>query len=172
MYVIIIFSFLIGPFGAITSTDVYQFFAYISVTQLGWLLIGLIVYQEKNAVTLYYFYYFLISSILVLIITNDFNPKLETNTLINFVNKKREIRTDLLLILVLMTLTGLPPTAGFLPKFYILLVAYLEGYWILAILAIFSSIFSGYYYIRISYLLFIKLKESNMKNIIYRIDFD
>jgi NADH-quinone oxidoreductase subunit N len=118
--VIVFFSFLIGPFGAITATDLYQFFAYISVTQLAWLLLGLIVYQEKNAVMLYYFYYFLLSSIFVLIITKDTMSTQSNNYLINFINKNREVKIDILLICVFLTLTGLPPTAGFLPKFYIL----------------------------------------------------
>lgn len=121
---IVFFSFLIGPFGAITATDLYQFFAYISVTQLAWLLLGLIVYQEKNAVMLYYFYYFLLSSIFVLIITKDTMSTQSNNYLINFINKNREVKIDILLICVFLTLTGLPPTAGFLPKFYILCEAF------------------------------------------------
>jgi NADH:ubiquinone oxidoreductase subunit 2 (subunit N) len=35
LYIIIIFSFIIGPLGALSAFDIYSFFAYISVTQLG-----------------------------------------------------------------------------------------------------------------------------------------
>lgn len=72
---------------------------------------------------------------------------------------------------VFLTLTGLPPTAGFIPKLYILLVTFLEGFWVLAVFAIISSIFSGYYYIRIAYLLFIKFKDISRKDFDNKVEF-
>lgn len=159
IYAIIIFSFILGPLGAISSTDVYNFFAYISVTQLGWLLLGLISNQNISTVLLYYYYYFIVSSGFVYTITYNMSENLMTHTMVKFINHQRNPLVDVLLIFLLITLSGLPPAASFVPKLFILLNTYIDGYWLLVIIGIISSIFSGYYYMRLSYLLVLKLKR-------------
>lgn len=157
LYVLILFSFIIGPFGAISASNLYSFFAYISVTQLGWLLLGLLNNQSVISINIYYLYYFLISAILVYIFTDN---KLRLNgSISNFIVDSRNIHWDWLLFLILLTLTGLPPSIAFIPKFFILLTSYTSGFWSIVFIALISSIFSGYYYIRFAYLIMQKLKE-------------
>lgn len=167
LYIIIIFSFIIGPIGAISAMDLYSFFAYISVTQLGWLLLGLITNQNINAVLLYYYYYFLISTVLVYIFTNDNEIDMSQYSITNFIYGKRNKYWNYLLIITLITLSGLPPAAAFIPKLYILISAFSEGFWWLVIFGIISSIFSGYYYMKLCYLLIIQLKNDENKANVY-----
>jgi NADH-quinone oxidoreductase subunit N len=167
LYIIIIFSFIIGPIGAISAMDLYSFFAYISVTQLGWLLLGLITNQNINAVLLYYYYYFLISTILVYIFTNDNEIDMSQYSITNFIYGKRNKYWNYLLIITLITLSGLPPAAAFIPKLYVLISAFSEGFWWLVIFGIISSIFSGYYYMKLCYLLIIQLKNNGNKPNVY-----
>jgi NADH:ubiquinone oxidoreductase subunit 2 (subunit N) len=53
------------------------------------------------------------------------------------------------LSLVLMSLAGIPPLAGFFTKYIVLVTAIENNYLILAIIAILGSVISGYYYLRI-----------------------
>lgn len=167
LYIIIIFSFIIGPIGAISAMDLYSFFAYISVTQLGWLLLGLITNQNLNAVLLYYYYYFLISTVLVYIFINDNEIDMSQYSITNFIYGKRHKYWNYLLIVTLITLSGLPPAAAFIPKLYVLISAFSEGFWWLVIFGIISSIFSGYYYMKLCYLLIIQLKNNRDKVNVY-----
>lgn len=51
--------------------------------------------------------------------------------------------------LCLLTLAGIPPTAGFFAKFYIFKVAFQAGYYGLVIVGLLTAILSAYYYLRI-----------------------
>jgi NADH-quinone oxidoreductase subunit N len=59
-----------------------------------------------------------------------------------------------ILTLCLLTLIGLPPTAGFLAKFYVLKLAFQAGYYPLVIVGLLTAILAGYYYLRIIALMF------------------
>lgn len=52
------------------------------------------------------------------------------------------------LTLCLLTLAGIPPTAGFFAKFYVFMVAYQSGDYGLIIVGLLTSIFSAFYYLR------------------------
>jgi len=59
-----------------------------------------------------------------------------------------------LLALCLLTLAGIPPTAGFFAKFFIFKVAIESGYYVLAIVGLLTAILSAYYYLRIISVMF------------------
>jgi NADH-quinone oxidoreductase subunit N len=63
-------------------------------------------------------------------------------------------------ILVLFSLAGIPPLAGFFGKFYILLYAFKLKYWFLVSFSILISIFSAYYYLRILKVTFFEKSHS------------
>lgn len=54
-----------------------------------------------------------------------------------------------LFTLCLLTLAGIPPTAGFFAKFYIFQVAFQAGYHALVVVALLTTVLSAYYYVRI-----------------------
>ena len=54
------------------------------------------------------------------------------------------------MIIFLFSLTGLPPTAGFIGKFYLFAAVGEAGMWWLAILGVLNSVVSLYYYMRIA----------------------
>lgn len=56
--------------------------------------------------------------------------------------------------LCLLTLAGIPPTAGFIAKFYVFKVGFEAGYFGLVIVGLLMSVFSAYYYLRIIALMF------------------
>lgn len=58
------------------------------------------------------------------------------------------------LALCLLTLAGIPPTVGFLAKFYIFKVAFEAGYYALVIVALLTTILSAYYYLRMVSVMF------------------
>jgi len=59
-----------------------------------------------------------------------------------------------LLAVLLFSLAGLPPLAGFFAKFYVFLAAVKEGLWPLAIIGVLASVVGAYYYVRIVKIMF------------------
>jgi NADH-quinone oxidoreductase subunit N len=60
------------------------------------------------------------------------------------------------LTLCMFSLSGLPPTAGFISKFYIFKTAIESGHTTVAVIGILTSIVSVYYYLRVVYYLYMK----------------
>jgi NADH-quinone oxidoreductase subunit N len=54
-----------------------------------------------------------------------------------------------MLSLAMISLTGIPPAAGFIAKFYIFTLAVVRGLWPLVIVGILGSAISAYYYLRV-----------------------
>jgi NADH-quinone oxidoreductase subunit N len=62
----------------------------------------------------------------------------------------------LLMLIFLFSLAGIPPTAGFVGKFYIFMALIRNGYVPLAVVAVIMSAISAYFYIRIVMLIYMK----------------
>ena len=61
----------------------------------------------------------------------------------------------------LFSLAGIPPFIGFFGKQFILLAALKEGYLLLSLVAILTSVISAAYYLRIIKVMFFENKKSN-----------
>jgi NADH-quinone oxidoreductase subunit N len=68
-----------------------------------------------------------------------------------------------IMFLFLISLTGLPPTAGFIGKFYLFAAAGEAGLWWLAILGVLNSVVSLYYYMRIARSMYFERSEATGK---------
>jgi NADH-quinone oxidoreductase subunit N len=66
----------------------------------------------------------------------------------------------LALTICMFSLSGLPPTAGFIAKFYIFKTAVDSGHMTVAFIGILTSIVSVYYYLRVVYFLYMKEPET------------
>ena len=65
----------------------------------------------------------------------------------------------LLMLLFLMSLTGIPPTAGFAAKFVVILSAVRAGYIGLAVLAVACSVVSAFFYMRVAVLMYMNAPQ-------------
>jgi NADH:ubiquinone oxidoreductase subunit 2 (subunit N) len=67
-----------------------------------------------------------------------------------------------LLAIIMFSLAGLPPLAGFFAKYYVFIAAIKSGLTWLAILGIISSVISVYFYLRIVVLMYFKEAEGEV----------
>jgi NADH-quinone oxidoreductase subunit N len=58
------------------------------------------------------------------------------------------------LAILMFSLAGIPPMAGFFAKFYVFVAAVKEGLWPLAIFGVLASVVGAYYYVRIVKIMF------------------
>ncbi|MGG9963336.1 NADH-quinone oxidoreductase subunit N [Ferruginibacter sp. SUN106] len=151
-------TLLIGNLTAVFQQSVKRMLAYSSIAQAGFMLFALFALnrEAKEGLVLYTAAYSLatIGIFAVLIKMNDY-----TIDGFNGLAKKQPVLA-ITATIFLLSLTGIPLTAGFQAKFYMLLAAVKNGHsmW-LVILAVLCAAISAYYYFRVIQAMY--FKESN-----------
>jgi NADH-quinone oxidoreductase subunit N len=151
-------TLLIGNLTAVFQQSVKRMLAYSSIAQAGFMLFALFALNEKakEGLVLYSAAYSLatIGIFAVLIKMNDY-----TIDGFNGLAKKQPVLA-ITATIFLLSLTGIPLTAGFQSKFYMLLAAVNNGHHIwLVILAVLCAAISAYYYFRVIQAMY--FKDSN-----------
>nr|WGO57418.1 NADH dehydrogenase subunit 2 [Panesthia angustipennis cognata] len=151
MTLIIIMSILVGTIGGYNQISLRKILTYSSINHMGWLLTAMM--MGENLWTLYFFIYTLLTFSVVTILAP---------TQISFVNQTFSTNNEskyikLMMYSSLLSLGGLPPFLGFLPKWVI--IQHMVANWSLMIVSIMviTSLVTLYYYLRISYSSFIIL---------------
>nr|YP_009479361.1 NADH dehydrogenase subunit 2 [Sabethes glaucodaemon]AVV61097.1 NADH dehydrogenase subunit 2 [Sabethes glaucodaemon] len=162
----IIFSVIIGSLGGLNQTSLRKLMAFSSINHLGWMLIAMM-NNELLWLTYFFLYFFLSSSIVMLF--NNFKI-FHFNQIFNFSFLNPII--NFFLFLNLLSLGGLPPFLGFLPKWLVIQnLIFLNHYFILFIIVCFSLV-TLFYYLRMSYSIFMLNYNKNtwmlMNNYIYK----
>jgi len=148
-------TLLIGNLTAVFQQSVKRMLAYSSIAQAGFMLFALFAMnkQAKEALVLYTAAYSLatIGIFAVLVKMNDY-----TIDGFNGLGKRQPVLA-LAATIFLLSLTGIPLTAGFQGKFYMLLAAVNNGHSIwLVILAVLCAAISAYYYFRVIQAMYFK----------------
>nr|WMQ77936.1 NADH dehydrogenase subunit 2 [Marumba cristata] len=144
MYLIIIMNVIIGAIGGMNQTSLRKMMAFSSINNLGWMIFSLMI---SNNLWIFYFimYSILISIMFFLFYTlnmffinqlfiNNMNFMIKLNLFINF-----------------LSLGGLPPFIGFLPKWIIINFLMINKFYLLTLVMVMSSLITIYFYIRIIY---------------------
>nr|AVN67286.1 NADH dehydrogenase subunit 2 [Blaberus peruvianus] len=153
IYMIIIMSILIGSIVGYNQISIRKILTYSSINHLGWMFSAMLM-GENMWIT-----YFLIYSLLTLTIIYIVNPMQ-----ISFINQTLLINSNnkimkFMMFTSLLSLGGLPPFLGFLPKWIIIqFMAYNSLIFISSIMVILSLI-TLYYYLRMSYSSFMLLNS-------------
>jgi len=150
---IAVITMTLGNVVAIQQENLKRMLAYSSIAHAGYLLMVLPVLSTDSiyAVMFYLFVYVLMNLgafFTVIVVKNKTGG--ETFTDFKGIGWKMPI-VGLVMTVFMFSLTGLPPTAGFIGKFY-LFAALIEGgtqfYW-LAFVGVINSVISLYYYMRV-----------------------
>ncbi|MFQ5602044.1 MAG: NADH-quinone oxidoreductase subunit N [bacterium] len=153
----------LGNLTAIVQNNIKRLLAYSSIAHAGYALMGVVVLSEQGIhATMFYlvvYYVMNIGAFLVVIVSQEIVGSERIDDYKGLV--WRAPIPAIAMGVFLFSLTGLPPTAGFIGKFY-LFAALVKGgpafYW-LAVVGILNSVISLYYYARILRAMFIDKKE-------------
>jgi NADH-quinone oxidoreductase subunit N len=150
-------SMVLGAFAAIGQTNIKRLLAYSSIGHVGFALIGLAANNaEGTAGVLIYL------AIYVAMTLGSFACVLSMRRKGGNVEEIAELsglaKTDLtlasILALLMFSLAGIPPLAGFWAKWYVFLPAIKAGLYPLAVIGVVSSVIGAYYYLRIVKVMF------------------
>ncbi len=151
LFLISVATMLIGNLFALRQQNLKRFLAFSSIAQVGFILIGISGNSaEGTASAIYFVLVYLFSNLgafgVVALVSaatgkenlEDYKGFYKTNPMLAWI-----------LTLSLFSLAGIPPTAGFFGKFFLLMAGAGQGNTILIIIASLNMIISLYYYLRI-----------------------
>jgi len=145
-------SMVLGAFAAIGQSNIKRLLAYSAIGNIGYALIGLAAGSPEGArgVVIYLVIYVAMTLGafgVVLAMRHADGMTEEIDDLSGLAQNNLALAT--LLAILLFSLAGIPPLAGFFAKFYVFLAAVREGLWPLAIIGVLASVVGAYYYLRI-----------------------
>ncbi len=154
-----IITMFIGNVTAVSQHNVKRMLAYSSIAHAGYMAVGLVAANDdgRMGVLFYLFSYTLMNlgAFGVLYILDGQEGRAQTLTDYRGLGYKYPALA-FLMSLFLVAMAGLPPTAGFIGKFYVFSAAIKEGYFLLAALGVLTSVIGAYYYLRVIYMLYMK----------------
>jgi NADH-quinone oxidoreductase subunit N len=154
MIVLAVLSMATGSLLALAQTNMKRMLAYSSVAHGGYALLGLLSGTADGAsatMTYAFVYAFMtLGAFGIMVGLGERGENLEGYRGL----AASTPGTAWLMLLFLLSLTGIPPTAGFAAKFGVILSAVRSGHIILAILAVLCSVVSAFFYLRVAVLMF------------------
>jgi NADH-quinone oxidoreductase subunit N len=175
--VVAILSLLVGAFGAIKQKNLKRLLAYSAIGHIGFVLAGLAV-GDINSIKAMILYAVIYSSLslgafaFLLMLQDDSLDKsidakndhiYELSAIAGLAKTSPAI--GMCLAVIMFSMAGIPPLAGFFAKFYILLSVVGKGFYTLAIIAVLCSVVSAFYYLRVVKIAYFDGENSGQKNI-------
>ena len=157
IWALVVLTITIGNLFAMRQNNMKRFLAFSSISQAGYLLLGMIAGTPlAMSSVVYYLFVYLVSNLgifaVVAVLENnsgkvnisDYNGLYKTNPYLSIV-----------LMLFLFSLGGIPPFAGFFSKFFVFMAAADRGFYVLDFIALINTVISLYYYLLVVKAMFI-----------------
>ena len=149
---IAILSMVLGAFAAIGQQNFKRLMAYSSIANVGHILVGLAAGTAEGVqgVLIYLAIYLTMTlgTFVCILLMRRQGGMVEDISELSGLARTQPTLAFALLILM-FSLAGIPPLAGFFGKFYVYLAAVHAGLWPLVIIGILSTVVGAYYYLRI-----------------------
>ena len=145
-------SMLLGSFAAIGQKNIKRLMAYSSIGHMGFALVGLAAGTPEGVqgVLIYMSIYVAMTLGTFAVILAMRRDGILVEQISDLAGLARTHPTMAFFFAVLMfSLAGIPPLAGFFAKFYVFLAAIKAGLYLLAVLGVLASVVGAYYYLAI-----------------------
>nr|BAD89248.1 NADH dehydrogenase subunit 2 [Batrachomoeus trispinosus] len=148
-------SMLVGGWGGMNQTQTRKLLAYSSIAHMGWIIVALSLLPSLSHLALLLYIIMTTSTFLGLAHIQATNI---SHLSLSWI--KTPILTCLIL-LALITLGGLPPLSGFMPKWLIISEMTKQGMLPLTLLAAMSSLLSLFFYTRLAFITTLTISPNN-----------
>jgi len=167
LFILSVLTMITGNLFAIRQNNLKRFLAFSSIAQVGFILIGISGSSQAGTASVIYFvliYIFsnlgafgvigLVSALTGKENIDDYRAFYKTNPLLSWV-----------LAISLFSLAGIPPTAGFFGKFFLLMAGAGQGNYILITIAALNMIVSLFYYLKVVKAIFMDENEAPIEKL-------
>jgi NADH-quinone oxidoreductase subunit N len=157
IWVMAVLTLLVGSVLALAQRDLKRMFAYSSISQAGYVLVG-VEAASNTGTSAALFYLFTYTFIII-----------GTFAVVSIIQGRGEARTDLgamrglsrtrpllaaVMLVFLLAQAGVPFTSGFLAKFYVIEAAVQKGQYSLSIIAMLAAAVAAFFYLRVALLMY------------------
>ncbi|WP_129671641.1 NADH-quinone oxidoreductase subunit N [Candidatus Chloroploca sp. Khr17] len=159
-------TMLIGNLGALSQTNVKRMLAYSSIGHAGYILLSIMVASERGAQAfLFYMLAYALTNLgafaVVIALEQRSNA---TWSLDDFTGLyKRQPLLALAMAVFMFSLAGVPPTAGFMAKFYVFTTAYEGGLGWLVLIGVLTSALAVFFYLRVVIRMFMHEPQGDLE---------
>ncbi|MDZ7373665.1 MAG: NADH-quinone oxidoreductase subunit N [candidate division KSB1 bacterium] len=162
LWILAVLTMTVGNVVAIVQDNVKRMLAYSSIAHAGYVAVGVVASNELSApsVIFYLLAYTLMNLGAFGVLAALAGPSGERQHIQHFAGLGyRRSFVGAAMALFMFSLAGIPPTAGFMAKFYVFSAALKSGYLWLVILGVLNSMISVYYYLRVVVYLYMREPE-------------
>ncbi len=161
--VLAVLTMILGNVVAIVQLNLKRLLAYSSIAHAGYLLIAVASAQSPVLMapaTSSLLFYLLVYTLMtlgafgVLMLAEGQGENLSLSDLSGLATRHPWAAASMALFMI--SLAGLPPTAGFFAKFYVFSAAIQAGEWGLVLIGVLTSVVSVYYYLRVVYFIYMR----------------
>ena len=158
-WVLAVLTMTIGNLVAIAQANIKRMLAYSTIAHMGYILIGPVVGSQLGvAAVLFYSLAYALMTIgafgMVVLLTHG---AVKGDQIDDFTGLAQKYPlAAAIMLLFLLSLTGIPPTAGFVGKLYLFAAAVQSGYYWLVIIAVVNSAISLFYYMRVAVAMYMR----------------
>jgi NADH-quinone oxidoreductase subunit N len=164
MVVLAALTMTLGNLVALTQDNVKRMLAYSSIAHTGYMLVGLAAFAAGQLQglegLLYYAAAYAFMNLGAFAVVSALQKRTGvTSSLSTFAGLgRREPMLGILMLLFLLSLTGIPPLAGFWAKFYIIVAAVQAGgvMTVLAVIVVLNAAVAAFYYLRVGVYMFMR----------------
>ncbi len=152
-------TLVVGNVMAVVQDNVKRLLAYSSVAHAGYALLGLVAgTQEGQAAVLFYLVAYVFMNLgaftVIVALARDGQDLDRVSDFAGLARTRPGLAA--LMALFMVSLAGIPPTAGFFAKFTIFAAAVQAGWVWLTVLAVLTSVVSVYYYLRLPVMMYMR----------------
>jgi len=166
LVVLAVLSMAVGNITAIAQTNIKRMFAYSTIAHMGFLLVGVLsgTLDGYSGAMFYAVAYVLMTlggfGMVMLLSREGFEAdKIDDYKGLN----QRSPWLALMMLILMFSMAGVPPTIGFYAKFSVLSAAVQTGHITLVVIAVLLSLVGAFYYLRIVKLMYFDAPESHEK---------
>lgn len=164
LMILAVLSMALGNISAIAQTNIKRMLAYSSIAHIGFFLLGVLSGGlDGYSAAMFYIVIYVVMSLgalgMILLLSHE---GYEADTLDAFRGlNQRSPWLAFMMLLLMFSMAGVPPTAGFYAKFSVLEAIVNTGHIELAIIAVMLSLIGAFYYLRIVKLMYFDAPESH-----------
>ena len=157
LIVLCILSMVVGNLIAIAQSNIKRMLAYSTIANMGYMLLGFLTADRYGfSAAMFYTVSYALTSLasfgVVMLLSRE---GFEADRLDDFKGlNQRSPWWAFIMLLVMFSLAGLPPTLGFYAKFLVIEAAVDEGFVWLAVIAVVTSLIGAFYYLRVVKLMY------------------
>ena len=165
LVILAVASMALGNLVAIAQTNLKRMLAYSTISHMGFLVLGILAGTEAGyGASMFYVIAYTVMTLgsfgMILLLSR---AGFEAESLEDFRGLNQRSKWFAFVMLVMMfSLTGLPPTMGFFAKLFVLQAALDAGYTWLVVVAVLLSVVGAFYYLRIVKIMYMDAPSGEM----------